>query len=163
VKLTGKPGKAAAVRAAKIGSTTTAVERVARVAREHPEALPDIEAGRVTATQVLRPGGVEEAKAAKATGKRKASTDPPASEARDDFEAAIERYGKALEWASAHRGLERFLDLQWQRAPALLDKTQIASDLAALGRAYRTQLERALMDQTTPFASASSPKTLRPE
>jgi hypothetical protein len=56
---TGTPGRTAAQVARDIGSTETAVKRVDRVAREHPDAMPAIAAGEVTAQEVLRQGGKE--------------------------------------------------------------------------------------------------------
>jgi ParB-like chromosome segregation protein Spo0J len=111
---TGKSGRTAAREAMEIGSTETAVKRVKQIEREHPESLPAIEAGTVTAKEVLRYDGAEPAIRAKQIGmKARAAAAKPTS-TTSDARALLK--DKALP-GSTQRALQKVYDLVVDQLP----------------------------------------------
>jgi hypothetical protein len=135
-KPTGKTGRTSALVAAEIGSTKTAVEHVDRVACEHPEALPAIEAGTITAKQVLRHGGT------KTAPKRPAEPRPGA------IEAFIAKLGEDL----AAR-----VQKSWTVAASLEVKKKIVARIEDLLRDWQRQLNR----EPTRVEAAAAKETTR--
>ena len=146
---TGNKGRTRDVVATLIGSTPTAVARVAQVAREHPDALPAIEAGKVTTKEVLRHGGSAKAKAAKTAGHRVArlaTPEPPHRSpvlvARDSLSVTI---NKAVEWDewrpyTFDTALRHLLEWQWALAPSLDDKRLILQSLTKHAEQYTERI-----------------------
>jgi ParB/Sulfiredoxin domain len=154
---TGKTGRTAALIAAEIGSTATAVKRVAQVEREAPEALPAIEAGKVTAKQVLRHGGTK--------GAPKRPEPARAPEDRDSLRQAMDQirtYWKASTAPTDQRlrelasVLDSLVEIRWQAAASLADKKEILELVNRLWSRYQVRLEQ---DKFEAAAAAEAAKT----
>jgi ParB-like chromosome segregation protein Spo0J len=167
-KPTVRPGRTREVVAAAIGSTPTAVARVAQVEREAPEALPAIVAGEVTAKQVLHHGGAEKAKAAKAAGQRAAKQQERTKARRPEqnwraYQDAIDQivywWKSGADATYLHKEfgavLDRLLWRQWELASSPEDKQSIVRILEVRVGEARRWLER----DDKAAATAATPAT----